>query len=231
MVNFQPQLRKLVPKIAELFLGRENMRKFSLREGFRTILGGPRAPKRVPKVTKNEQKIGQKTGDFSGSFSAPFFVILGSVLRPQTAPKSIKIAPETRSGSRRRSETVFHGFLSVFGGLRTSKIKLPPTRELDFRLFAFSHSKRLSGRSWAPLGQLLARFWDQLCSNSTPIGAFLGQLGQPWSQLGTILGHLGTILGPFGNHLGTTLGQFGGFKEPFYATIKPPPPLEAEFLS
>ena len=70
---------------------------------------------------------------FLASFSAPFWEIWGSVLRPKTAPKSIKIAPETRSGSRRRSETVFHGFLSVFGGLRTSKIELPPTRELDFR--------------------------------------------------------------------------------------------------
>ena len=77
MVNFQQQLRRLAPKIAELVLGRENLRKFALREGFRMILGGPRAPKRVPKVTQNEQKRGQKTGGFSGSFSAPFFVILG----------------------------------------------------------------------------------------------------------------------------------------------------------
>ena len=65
MVNFQQQLRKLAPKIAKLVLGRENLRKFALREGFRTILGGPRtiwgtqrAPKRIPKVIENEQKRG-----------------------------------------------------------------------------------------------------------------------------------------------------------------------------
>ena len=60
MVNFQPQLQKLAPKIAKLVLGRENLRKFALREGFRTILGGPRAPKRVPKGSPKSPKTSKK---------------------------------------------------------------------------------------------------------------------------------------------------------------------------
>ena len=73
---------------------------------------------------------------FGFVFGTVFFVILASVLRPKTAPKSIKIVPETRSGSRRRSVTVFLRFLVDFRGLRTSKIVLSPTPEHDFRKIA-----------------------------------------------------------------------------------------------
>ena len=129
-----------------------------------------------------------------------FFMIFAPLLRPKTAPKSMKITPETHSGFWRRSETVFHRFLLNFRGLRTSKSMLPCTREHDFRKITVfvpgpllgpiscdftsvfdpqNHKKRCRKRSWKTSG-FLTSFLLVFGDFGDPFGSPLRAQNRPW---------------------------------------------------